>query len=842
MLPQSSLPALENPLPRTRLKNLLDLRGTTGLTFLSAPAGYGKSWLVASWLKENQLAYAWLTLNTTHTAHTVFTQLAQSLLPALQNSTIPIPAIETPTHLWIHWFYQQLQTLSQPFIFVVDNYQLNADPELNNALAQLLTQYEHIFSLIIISRHLPPPAWSQLFAAEDSLLLDEQNLRFPKEEVDALFYSSPIQHYFSASEWSYFRHVGYYFLQGWPALTQLFFHSSAENYLPKETFFTRLPHSVIDFFMAEIVDTLTIEERSFLTEMGWLAAISTYACSEQPGNTQLSLLDPLINKNLLKPNQENKSIFHPFHPQLKLFCAYLYQQQKPTLSTLTENFSLQWFAREKYAVYLIESLAYQHNKSLCAEALAHTSVDFYAAELEFIIDWIVSQLKSEDLSAYPQLLNKLRLYYLSRQQIYYCGKVFSAEMADATARNSWLTQQVTQPAPLELLFARSIVSLSNGQLMEAQQSSHQMISQSIQDQRIMPLLRGLIILSKICQLTGDYAPLIQALQFTSSSAFAKKGRSPILTLSQLAMIPYYLAKGEYAKAQSLLKEIRLCLDQTASLNIYLLEHEWHLCQAKYQLSQTQLAGLDDLLKCIKQMEQQLCEEYLQLDIDSCSLELWAQLLQNKTPNEWPETFHNNEGADKLLSPAKGWQRFYTAHLLQKKEVSQQAIDDLLLLREQAKIQQYKLFEVIANFYLALAEQKRATCIDYLSPALSWCAQKKFYGLVLCQGSELLTLLEKAKKLPELNSFITQVETLNRSLTHAEWQPNTTHIIAKLSKREREILQLIAEGLSNEKIAAQLHRSIGTIKLHAHNLYQKINAANRIEATRLLREYNELNHE
>jgi DNA-binding CsgD family transcriptional regulator len=51
-----------------------------------------------------------------------------------------------------------------------------------------------------------------------------------------------------------------------------------------------------------------------------------------------------------------------------------------------------------------------------------------------------------------------------------------------------------------------------------------------------------------------------------------------------------------------------------------------------------------------------------------------------------------------------------------------------------------------------------------------------------------------------------------------------------SPRELEVLRLIARGDSNAEIAAQLGLSINTVERHLANVYRKIDARGRADAT------------
>jgi len=51
----------------------------------------------------------------------------------------------------------------------------------------------------------------------------------------------------------------------------------------------------------------------------------------------------------------------------------------------------------------------------------------------------------------------------------------------------------------------------------------------------------------------------------------------------------------------------------------------------------------------------------------------------------------------------------------------------------------------------------------------------------------------------------------------------------LTPREMEILQLVAEGLSNKQIADRLFLSLHTVKRHVHNILEKLQVQHRLEA-------------
>lgn len=56
-----------------------------------------------------------------------------------------------------------------------------------------------------------------------------------------------------------------------------------------------------------------------------------------------------------------------------------------------------------------------------------------------------------------------------------------------------------------------------------------------------------------------------------------------------------------------------------------------------------------------------------------------------------------------------------------------------------------------------------------------------------------------------------------------------HTVSRLSPREREILVLLSQGLSNADIGRRLHLGIGTVKDHVSAVLAKLDVSNRVQA-------------
>jgi DNA-binding NarL/FixJ family response regulator len=117
-----------------------------------------------------------------------------------------------------------------------------------------------------------------------------------------------------------------------------------------------------------------------------------------------------------------------------------------------------------------------------------------------------------------------------------------------------------------------------------------------------------------------------------------------------------------------------------------------------------------------------------------------------------------------------------------------------------------------------------------------CAEAGIAGYVFRDASlgELVATVESAAR-GELRCSPTVAATiLRRVATLAARQRVPPPGPTRITRREREILELIEQGLSNKQIAARLFIEIATVKNHIHNMLEKLHVRTRSEAAATLR--------
>jgi len=76
---------------------------------------------------------------------------------------------------------------------------------------------------------------------------------------------------------------------------------------------------------------------------------------------------------------------------------------------------------------------------------------------------------------------------------------------------------------------------------------------------------------------------------------------------------------------------------------------------------------------------------------------------------------------------------------------------------------------------------------------------------------------------------TPLWTLDQLARAARWEAEIVRVRDGLTDREREVLRLVTEGLSNKEIAQRLVVTVRTVDFHVSNILRKLDAVSRVEA-------------
>ena len=135
------------------------------------------------------------------------------------------------------------------------------------------------------------------------------------------------------------------------------------------------------------------------------------------------------------------------------------------------------------------------------------------------------------------------------------------------------------------------------------------------------------------------------------------------------------------------------------------------------------------------------------------------------------------------------------------------------------------FEAQGNIPAALVPLERAFTLA---------EPEKYFRIFIDEGTPMAHLLYEALSheiAPDYAQRLLGAFPVNEPKEVASSHPYKAgpKLIEPLSEREIEVLQLIAEGLTNQEISSQLYLSLNTVKAHTRNIYGKLGVNNRTQA-------------
>ena len=183
-------PCTEEHVCRAHLIDKLDRNRSRPLILVSAPAGYGKTTLVSCWLEACGIPCAWVSLDETDNDLCLFLSYLlaaiQNIFPdaGRQTQSITLNAADLPpVSVLAHSFINELDQIDQEFILTLDDYHVIQHTAVHDLLAEILHHPPRAMHLVLVSRRDPPLPLVTLRAKGQMTEIRVQDLRFSQEET-----------------------------------------------------------------------------------------------------------------------------------------------------------------------------------------------------------------------------------------------------------------------------------------------------------------------------------------------------------------------------------------------------------------------------------------------------------------------------------------------------------------------------------------------------------------------------------------------------------------------------------------------------------------------------------
>lgn len=141
-------------------------------------------------------------------------------------------------------------------------------------------------------------------------------------------------------------------------------------------------------------------------------------------------------------------------------------------------------------------------------------------------------------------------------------------------------------------------------------------------------------------------------------------------------------------------------------------------------------------------------------------------------------------------------------------------------------------------YQAMAADDEESALRFLAEALAMAEPEGFIRWFVDEGKLLGPLLEMALArgiTPAFTKKLLDIIDEEERAKQAGERATAPVPFGPLSEREIEVIELVAEGLSNQQIADRLRISLSTAKTHVYHIFDKLDAKDRLHAVERARE-------
>ena len=881
-----------NTIARARLIKQLNQSLYHKLTLISAPAGFGKSTLVSEWVADCERPVAWLTLDQADkdpirfltylvvALRTLSANIGESVLNLLQSpQPVPIESILTT-------LLNEISKTPDNLILVIDDYHIINSNSVDSALRFLIEHLPPQLHLVITTREDPQLPLARLRAQDQLTELRVKDLRFTCPEAADFLEKMTGQRLAKEDIAALDTRT-----EGWIAGLQLAAismqgHKDTARFI---TSFTGSHRFILDYLVEEVMQQLPDDMQSFLLRTSILERLCGPLCDAVLNDSTMhgqQMLEHLEYRNLfVNPLDDKRQWYRYHHLFAEMLQARLAEQQPNEIATLHLRASI-WYEQNELisdavrhalaaknfnrAADLIELICSEIRRvrfqnptflewlkampdeiirvrpvlclSYARELLSFGELDAAEARLQDAEHWLQATTDKTEMV----VVNKAE--FLSLAASIANARAFHAQTLGDRPNAIKYAQHALDLLPASNYVTRGTTTTllglaywSSGDLALA----YQTISSSkslLANDNIATTISIAFVLADICIAQGRLFDAVRIYQQSLQLVMEHGDPKPQGTAHlYLGLSNVYCEWGNLKEAGQYL----LWAEETSE-QVTLPDWQFRLCLAKARIKRAE-GKLDAVLDLLNDAERLFYRSPLPDVRPVAALKAQVWISQGRLNECMTWVRDQNLSVNDELSYMHEFEHITLAKLLiayYKNDATTvlieqtiRLIDRLLKAADETGRTGSTIEILILRSLAQQAQGDTSAALISLQQALKLAEPENYVRCFVDEGAAMERLLSEAAGHGILPDYVDKLLTAFNSDKSEEQNKApvtklgnfTETLIEPLSQRELEVLQLIAQGFSNDEISKRLYIALSTVKGHNRIIFSKLQVQRRTEA-------------
>ncbi len=863
---------------------------TRRLTLACAPAGFGKTTLVRTWVATLKHRTAWYSLDEEDNERARFWTYLASALQKLNHSTKtePLEVLRaggvfgdvSDAESLLTPLLNDLFDLDEPTILVLDDYHLVSDSQVHRDMVFFLENLPPNLHVVVTTRSAPPWPLSRWRARGAMVEVGLQELRFSRKETGELLTGLRGLHLDESQLDTLYAKT-----EGWPTGLHLagVSLSSCRRVDDFVAGFAGSQRHVLHFLSDEVFATQPGPVRDFLLRTAILNRFCAPLCDAVTGrNDSSSVLANLERDNLFLIGLDEQGLWYRYHSLFRdLLTHYLGRDRPEEVKTLHDR-ARRWFVEADEPGQAVHHALQCGSHEKVGQTL-HDHYDRLLTENPGLLNSTIDDLPEAALRHYPRLAAHSPML-----DLLYRGKDAARASLAMASELTYDHDEAQREYAGMLAAVQGYYRFYCHELTPARQCVEEALELLPPHNRYWRMAAA-VCAGDIAMLSGDpggahpfylqahrasqglgnhFHPLVTGFKVAASlllqgrlreaGAFARAtlhraedaglSRVPRIGLLWTLLGEVHRERGDLQEAERLMdRGILLSKPERLSLGYNLLS------QAALFFSQ---GKLEQALDVLSQIEALNLESQLPLFVISEAAFLRARVLLAQGEAYRARRVLSRAGISEEVPMQDGQERGYLvlvrALLSDARSGTHELLGHIATLVARKSNRRLTLEAILTRAHVEEMMGRLENAEDHLKSALELAMGSGHLQVFLDEGRELLPtfsrLTEKMRDLsrPGDADVFTYARKVHRALApggdptrQAQGATGSEAACARetalLSTRQLEVLVLITQGLSNEDISEELVISVATVKWHASNIYSKLQVRGRTAAAARARE-------